>query len=358
MAAPADYLDTKDLKDIAAGGFVNEDVLQKIQDASTGVKPVFMDMIGRSPITNSYTEWTEDKLEAPDTGNKAVSGADAAVANQTMSNAARVGNHTQISTKVVAVTERAQNSSVIGQSDALGYRTMRKLLELKRDVEAISLSNQASVADDNNTTAGQSAGLGAWIKTHSYSGSGGSAGGFNTSTKVVDAPTPGLARSIGLTDIRTAIEELYEEGVGEQGLVLMSTPKVIKAVSQALRSDSSGNFVVPTANINGSGGPVDQYAQGWTNAFVTDFGIRVKLVANRLQPTYSSSDNPVEDVANLFLFDPEYLAMGFLHDFKVEPLAKIGLSHRRLLSTDWALKVMLERACAVIRDIDLAAPVA
>lgn len=355
MAAPADYLDTVNLKAIAAGGFVNEDVLQKIQDASTGVKPIFVDMIGRSPISNSYTEWTEDKLEAPDTDNAAISGSDSVVANQTMPNGARVGNHTQICTKVVAVTERAQNTDNVGQSDALGYRTMRKLIELKRDVEAIALSNQASIADNNNNVAGKSAGLGAFIQTHSYSGVDGSAGGFNNSTKVVDAPTPGERRTATLAQVRTAIAALYEEGVGENGLVVMSTPSIIAALSEKLRTDASGNFVQPTANISGSGSAVDQYAQGWTNAFVTDFGIRCKLVANRLQPTYMSGDDTPVVAGNLFIFDPDYLAMGFLHDYKVEPLAKIGLSHRRLLSTDWALKVLLERASAVIRDINPAA---
>lgn len=357
MATPGDYLDTADLKTIAAGGWVREDVLDKIQDASTGVRPIFVDMIGRSPVSNSYSEWTEDELAAPDTDNAVISGSDATVANQTTPNAARVGNHAQTSIKVVAVSERAQNTNNI-QSDALGYHTMRKLMELKRDVEAICLSNQASVADDGASTAGKSAGLGAWIKTHSSSGAGGAVGGFNTSTKVVDAPTAGEARSISLTNIRSMIGELYEEGVGENGLIVMGTPGVISAVSQALRTDSSGNFVQPFANIQGAGGPEQQYAQGWTNAFVTDFGIRCKLVANRLQPVYDSADTIAEDVSNLYIFDPDYLALGNLHDYKVEPLAKVGLSHRRLLSTDWMLKVLLERACAVIRDIDEAAPVA
>ena len=352
MAAPADYLDTHDLKQIAAGGWVREDVLQKIQDASTGVKPVFLDMIGRSPVSNSYTEWPEDKLPDPDTANAVVSGSDASIGNQTLPNAKRVGNHCQTSVKVVAVSERAENTDNVGMSSLLAYDTMRKLLALKRDVEAISLSNQVSRADDNNTNAGLSGGLGAWIKTHEIAG--GTGGGFNTSTKVLNAVVPGNAYSTSLADLRQLIGELYEEGVGENGLVVMSRPSIIAAISEALRTDESGNFVKPVANIQGSGSAVDQYAQAWTNAFVTDFGIRCKLVANRLQPTYESDDT--ETVANVYIFDPDYLALGFLHDFKVEPLAKIGLSHRRLLSVDWTLKVMLERACAVIRDVDVSDP--
>ena len=124
--------------------------------------------------------------------------------------------------------------------------------------------------------------------------------------------------------------------------------------SEALRSDPSYNFVRPVANISGTQGQT-QIAQGWTDEAITDFGIRLKLVANRLQPTYTSAGGD-QEVANLFVLDTSYLAKGFLHDFKVEPLAKVGLSHRRQLSVDWMTVCKLERAQAIIRDISVNAP--
>ena len=47
----------------------------------------------------------------------------------------------------------------------------------------------------------------------------------------------------------------------------------------------------------------------------------------------------------------------FLHGYRVEPLAKTGLSDKRLMCVDYTLKVLNEKAHAVIADIDPTAPV-
>jgi len=65
MAAPADYLDTVDLKAVAANGLVNEDVLQQIFDISDIPTP-FMDLVGTDTCKNNYTEWVQDSLQAVD----------------------------------------------------------------------------------------------------------------------------------------------------------------------------------------------------------------------------------------------------------------------------------------------------
>jgi hypothetical protein len=46
-----------------------------------------------------------------------------------------------------------------------------------------------------------------------------------------------------------------------------------------------------------------------------------------------------------------------LYGWKVEPLAKLGLSHRKMLHVDWMLKAFLERANFLIADIDPTLPV-
>jgi hypothetical protein len=343
MAAPADYLDTVDLKAVAAGGLVREDVLDKIFDISEIPTP-FLDMARSDTCKNSYTEWTEDELAAPDTDNAVVSGSDASGASA--ASGARVGNHTQISTKVVSVTERAQNTNQIGRSDELAYNTMRKMQELRRDVEAICLSPQASVADDNNTTPGRSGGLAAWIATNSYHGSGGSAGGFNNSTKVVDAPTAGDGRALTWEMVADAIEAVYT--LGGNTTALTSVPALTKRLGRYLFSTPYA--AAPTADVNGTT-PTNQTSQGYIDMFRTDFGFTMKIVPNRLQQVYDSGDTEPVDVCDVFLIDPEHVGVGYLHSYKVEPLAKLGLSHRRLLSVDWTLKCYLERAHAVIRDI-------
>lgn len=349
-AAPSDYLDTKDLKDVAAGGLVREDVLDAIFDISDIPTP-FLDMIGTEGFDNSYSEWTEDKLAAPNLANRKVSGSDIVSTdnNATTANAKRVGNNAQISTKAVMVTERGQSTNNIGRSDEMGYQTAERLQELRRDVEAIALSGQASVADDNNVTPGQSAGAAAWITTNKNLGAGGAVAGFNTGTKLVPAQVAGEERGLTWSMIRTQIENVYV--LGGNPTILMSVPGVTKRLASYLFTTPFA--AAPTANINGSGGGVNQVSQGYIDTFKTDFGTLMQIVPNRLQQTYTSiGADPDPQVANVFGLDPRFWKLGLLYGWKVDPLAKIGLSHRKMLHVDWMLKAYLERANFLIADID------
>jgi hypothetical protein len=349
-AAPADYLDTADLKLVAAGGLVREDVLDAIFDISDIPTP-FLDMIGTEGYDNSYSEWTEDKLSAPDITNKKVSGSDIVSTDNkaTVANAKRVGNHAQISTKPVMVTERGQAVDNIGRSDEMGYQTAERLQELRRDVEAICLTGQASVQDDNNVTAGQSAGAAAWITTNKNLGAGGAVPGFQTGTKLVTAQTAGEERGLTWTMIRTQIENVYV--LGGNPTILMSVPGVTKRLASYLFTTPFA--AAPTANVNGTGGGVNQVSQGYIDTFKTDFGTLMQIVPNRLQQTYASiGADPDPQVANVFGLDPRFWKLGLLYGWKVDPLAKIGLSHRKMLHVDWMLKAYLERANFLIADID------
>jgi hypothetical protein len=351
MAAPADYLDVDDLKDVAAGGLVREDVLDSIFDISD-IPTVFLDMIGTDGFTNSYSEWTEDSLAAPDLTNKVVSGSDSSSANNkaTVANALRVGNHAQISIKDVQITERGQNVDVIGRADEMGYQTAQRLQELRRDVEGICTSiGQASVQDDGDAVAGSSATLGSWITTNTDHGVGGSSPGFQTATKVVTAQTAGAERQLTFEMIATQIQAVYL--LGGNPTVLMSVPGITKALARYLFT--TPHAAAPTANVNGTGAGVGQVSQGYIDTFKTDFGTLMQIVPNRLQQPYTSiGGDPDPVVANVYGLDPRFWKLGLLYGWKVEPLGKSGLSHKKLLHVDWMLKAFLERANFLIADID------
>ena len=350
MAAPADYLDVSDLKSVTSGGLVREDVLEKIFDCSDIPTP-FLDMIAQETYEQSYSEWTEDKLAAPDTANKKVSGSDIVSTDNkaSVANAKRVGNHAQISTKPVFASTRGTYISGIGRSDEMGYQTAMRLQELRRDVEAICLTGQASVLDDNNATAGQSAGAGAWITTNKDLGAGGAIPGFQAGTKLVTAQTPGEGRGLTFTMISTQIENVYN--LGAQPNILMSVPGVIKRLGTFLMGTSL--IAKPTAEVSGTGPGVAQTAQGYIDAFKTDFGFFMMMIPNRLQQVYADAAGGVaQNVANVYGFDPRYWALALLYGWKVEPLAKLGLSDRKLLHVDWLLRAKLERANFVIADIN------
>lgn len=364
MAAPADYLDWVDLKDIDADGFVNEDLIQEVYDSSTGIVPIILPMMTTVPVSNAYKSWPQDQLDAP-VNSRVVSGADAGVVAATMANAKRLGNHAQNNRKVVNVTTRAREiSSVTG--DILEYRTRRKILEVMRDMETHLLGVTGSIEDDNNVTAGRTAGIGAFLETNVDFGAGGAAGGFDTATKLVDSITAGTVRTVTLGEVRDIVTGIFNNGGASSGeLIVTGSPLIIKALSEAVRVDTSGNFVVPRANVAGEGSGVNQTAQGWTDRIFTDFGIALRLVPNRLHFGYSVTatvpDDDGYDTSSathewLAFLDMEYLAKGYLHDVRVEPLAKVGLSERRQISADWMSLVLLERAMGGIFDINPAAP--
>lgn len=348
MAAPADYWDTADLKALDAGGLVNEDVMQKIWDISRIPLP-FTDMIGSDTCKNSYTEWTEDSLADPDTTNAVVSGADAS--GNDAAGGSRVGNHCQNSEKVLEITERARSTDNIGRSDEMAYQLMMRQQELRRDVEAIALTNQASVEDDNDTTAGKTGGFSAWLDSNTDSGSGGSDGGFNTSTKVVDAPTPGDSRVLSFATLDDVIESAYLNN-GDIS-VLMTVPQLVRRINTFLfSSDGQNRIARPTANVTGTGGGAMQTAQGYINVMVTHFGTTLTIVPNRLQQLYNSGDSTPVEVADLFLIDPARVALAYLKGYSSKPIAKLGLADRQQLSVDWTVKCYVEKAHGVVRDLN------
>ena len=72
-------IDSADLKGLAAGGVIREDVMNKIWDISKIPLP-FTDMVGSESSKQEYKEWVLDELAAPDTTNARIDGADAGAA--------------------------------------------------------------------------------------------------------------------------------------------------------------------------------------------------------------------------------------------------------------------------------------
>lgn len=340
-------LDSADLKAVKSGGLIREDAMNKIFDISRIPLP-FTDMIGDETAKNAYVEWTQDTLANPNLSNAVVDGSDASGNDTAVGR--RVGNQHQISVKVVQVSYRADASNTIGRAKELAYQVMRRQQELRRDVEAIALSNQASVADDGNTTAGKVGGLPAWMVTNTSNGaSPGANGGFdsaNNGGKLVTARTAGVARALSEDTLRDIIESVYNQG-GDP-TVMMTTPKLIRRFSKYMLTSGS-HVATIMADQGQSKKPAT--ALGAVNVFVTDFGT-IKAVPNRLQQTYASSD--AATCADVFILDPAYLSMCYLKGYQTDVLAKTGLSEKRLMSVDWTLIVHTEKAHGRISDVNVA----
>jgi hypothetical protein len=201
-----------------------------------------------------------------------------------------------------------------------------------------------SIPGDGNAIAGNSAGLGAWIKTNVLGGLGFVPGGFNFATGIIDAPTPGTAEALSETRLRDVAQLVYEEGGNTE--YLCSTPTVIRLLSEyTFGADAR----VATMQNDDASGTSPMTAYGSTNVFISDFGQVLRFMDNRLQK------NTDTNVATLYFTDPKHLFQSFMTGYQTEPLANTGLSEKRLISVDYSLIVTNEKSQGAIFDIDTAA---
>lgn len=335
------------LKNVAKGGLIAEDVMNKIWDISNIPLP-FQDLIGVGEAAkSSYKEWTTDTLSAPNLNNAVTDGYDA-TGNDTVLGA-RVGNHCQTSVKNIQVSTRADQVKKFGRASELAYQLERRQIDLRRDQEGILLSNQASVADTGpGGVAGKLGTLASWIATnHFAAGAGAVAGGFNTGTGLTVARTPGTKGALSEATLRTAIQSVYEQGGDVR--TLMTVPSLISKISAFLFSTSAKVAQVRN-NITDASEAATVLAA--VNVYVSDFGT-ITMVPNRLQQTHL--DSAAATCADVFLLDPKYITLSYLRGHQVEAMAKTGLSEKRLMSCDWTFLCYNEKSQAIIGDVDTAA---
>lgn len=337
MAPTSQYLSSADLKAVDYRGTIAEDVMNRIWDISRIPLP-FTDLVGSDSVSNAYAEWITDRLADPELGGWVVDGADS---DQNDSRTGkRLGNHCGILTREVQVTERAQASRTIGTGNELSYQVMMRQRELRRNVEANALGNQGSQADNGDDEPGIPAGLAAMV-TQFDTGSGATGGGF--AAGMWTAVTPGTPVALTETMIRDAAQEAWEMGADPS--VLMSVPSVIRALSEYMFTSSSR---IATLTRETRGEATGATALGSVNVFITDFGVTLDFVPNRIQRSYGGAT----PAAALYVLDPAFARLSYLKGYRVAPLAKTGLADKRHMAVDWTLKCLNPDAHRVLMDID------
>lgn len=351
MAFPGDAIDNVDLKALATGGLVNEDVAQQIFRLSEVDTPV-QNAIGSGSCKQDFTEWTFEELGSADTSKVRIQGSNPSTYES--AGGTRVGNRTQINGRTLSVSSTARKSDTIGAGDYLTYKTALEMQRVRQDIEAAVTGRQASVADDNNTTAGKAGAFSAWLTSNDDLGSGGASGGYNTTTNIVDAPTAGVGRQLAYASMIGAANLAAFEAFGNP-TIITSTPTVIQKINQAIVAGTV-KTTTASANVTGaaSGGKTPLIAQGYYQVIVNDFGVAQTFVPNRLQPTYTGggTSSNVVTAAEVLGIDPARAAMLTLDGYRVTPIVTSGLNHTRDITTQWSLRVDNEAAHWVVRDIN------
>ena len=281
----------------------------------------------KGKVKNRFFEWQQDELAAPDLGNAQIEGDD--YEGLSLTPTVRVGNHVQISAKPVTISETADAVDTAGRAKETGYQLMKKAKELKRDVETITCSNQASLSG-NGTTARQTAGLTAWLATNANRGTGGAAGGFNVNTSIVDAATDGTQRQFTEEMLNDVMEQCYING-GQPNLVSVH-PTAKRKLSVTLEGIATLERAV--------NGPGQASVVGATDLYITDFG-EVKIAPNRFQRD-----------RDIYMLDMDQISIEYLRPLVQTELAKTGDSTRYLMTQEWGTCVKNEKACGIIADID------
>ena len=306
-------------------------IREDLQEAMISISPTetpFMSAIGTKSADNTYFEWTQLDLAAPDTSNRVLEG-EAAPGNDTPTNAVRLGNYTQISDKVVEVSSTANAVNGVADAQTTAKSIAVKLKELKRDLESMMLSNVAANAGAAGT-ARVSAGLPAFLRTNVSRGTSGANGTLSgtTSGSVNAAATDGTVRALTEAMLKTVIASCWDNGA-EPSIVLCGSLVKQKISSTFTGSATKYQDMTDSKKLNAA---IDIY--------VSDFGTLA------IQPTR------FQRARDVFVLDPSYARIAYLQKTKQEPLAKTGHAERRLISVEMGLQVDTEKAHGVIADID------
>ncbi len=308
---------------------IKTDLSDVIYDISPTDTP-FMSNIGRDTCENTYFEWQTDVLASADTTNAVIEGADAGNAEFTAT--VRVANYTQISRKVISVSNTDNKVNNAGMTSQMAYQKAKAAKELKRDMEAILTSNQAGVAG-NNSTARKTAGLPTWLITNSQangatvSSMSGASGNGYPSTAWTALST---ATDVALTEtmLKTAIQQVWTQG---------GDPKVfmVNAYNKTVASGFAG-LAQQRMNYT-SAQPMKIIATA--DVYLGDFG-EVSIVPNRFSPGNFA-----------FVLDPEYASVSYLRPFQTFDLAVTGDSTKAEMVVEYGLRIKSEKAHACIANI-------
>jgi hypothetical protein len=317
MAVTANTNETYDVSTI------REDLAPALASISP-TETIFMSTIGTRNVDNTYFEWSEVDLAAAG-ANRQIEG-DVGIANTAPTNAVRKGNYTQISAKVVEVSSTNQAVNGVADAQTVAKQVAYKLSEMKRDMEKMLLDNVAASAGASGT-ARQTAGLPAFLTSNTAFGTGGAAGTTSGSGEAGypdAAATDGTQRAITEDILKGVIADCWDNG---------AEPSVVLCGS--FNKQTISGF---TGNATRYKEAEDSKLNAAIDVYISDFGELQIVPARHIR------------ARDCFVLDPNYAAVAYLQTAKQEPLAKTGLSERRLISAEYGLQVTSQKAHGFVAD--------
>jgi hypothetical protein len=281
-------------------------------------------------------EWLSDNLAAAAT-NIVREGDDATFA--TAVPAARLSNQCQIFNKTFVVSDTLEAVKKAGRSSENARLGTKLLKELKRDMEAAIVGNQASSAGGSAT--GRSlAGMESWIAGPTTTGTTASNAVLTTTNGT--ATTPGFASGFVVAPTDGATTGALTEGT-------------LKAALQGAWTDGGDPRVILTAAVGK--GYIDSFS-GIATRFVDSSPKAQATIIGAANMYVSSFGSPHMVVLSRYVrssvvlcLDPDYWALAFLRNPQKKPLAKTGDASKTLIVTECTLVCRNPNASAKVAAI-------
>ena len=310
---------------------IREELADKIWQITPEEVP-FLSLIGRKSIKTTHPEWQTDTLGSVDLDNNQPEGNDWSY--DAISPTTRVGNYAQISEKSLIISRTLDQTDKAGRKSELAREVGKRGVELKIDMEAIVLSNQAALAGSGNgATNRKLAGFRAWLATNDSLGATGASGTF--SNGIQGAATNGNQRATTKALFDDVMLSATNAG-GKPTVAMMSNYN--KQVVSRFLDDAD---IVPLRKELGKGAAT---IVGAADAYLTDFGM-ITFVPNT-QMTRAGATI----ARNVFLIDPGMVSLGVFDDIQVHKPVKTGDAEKRVLNVEYSLLVMNEAAHGCIAD--------
>lgn len=304
-----------------------EDLIDKIFNTSPTETPITSAM-GRVTATTDFHEWQTDSLAAASASNKMIDGDDVTLDAQVAT--VRIGNHLQIFNGSVGVSRRANIVKKAGRTMEMGYLKGKKMLELKRNIEAMVLSPTQVAIAATTSVAGQSGGLGVQCVSNPLHNGAGATAAWTSGAPTV-AITAGTNRTFTKTLLDTACQNIYTTS-GQFAEMLVVSP-AHKVLFSAFSGIAQNRLEVKSKTQQGA-------VVAGADVYMSDFG-SLSVVPHYL---LSGSDTA-------YVLNTDYLDLAFLDGFKTTDLAKTGDSDKVLITADCALSVRAPTAQAKITNL-------
>jgi len=307
------------------------------------IETPFLTMAKRLKADNRLHQWLTDELADATSGNATIEGDDAAA--DTAIPAVNLKNQCQLMDKVAFVSNTQEAVDSYGDVGKMKYQMTKRVKELKRDLEAALVRNNAGTAGVAASAAlmasleswlGYSGGQAATIKTANgtsvQEGAAGTTPGFTTANGYpIAGPTDSTSTgSISETVLKNAIANTYQNGGDPR--VLLVPPLVKQKISTAFAGIATRFREVKSRD--------QAQIIGGADLYVSDFGEHVIRVDRFMRPSV------------LFGLDPDYIGVAFLQPIQQKPLAVNGHADKRMVWCQATLVLQNPFAHFKIADIN------